>query len=376
MSVYLDHAAGGPIHPEARKAMLPWLTDRFGNPSGSHHVARAAREAIDSARDTIADLIGAEPGGIVFTSGGTESDNLAILGALLDRPGCVVVSAVEHPAVVQSALASGREVRVAPVDSNGVVEPGRLRPLLDDDVALVSVQSVNHETGVVQPVQNILRQVRRRAPRALFHTDAVQAAAWLDIGDLAAGADLVSVSSHKLGGPQGAGALAVRRGVTIRAVLHGGGQERELRSGTHNVASIVGFAAAVHATAKERDETVKRVGRLRDDLAARIGSALPGTVHTSVGAERVPGHLHLRFPGAESEALLVLLDEAGVCASAGAACASGAVEPSPVLLAMGVDKDEALCSLRLSLGRGTTSDDIDSAAHALVTSVEALGGAS
>lgn len=374
MPVYLDHAAGSPLRPDARAAMLPWVTDRFGNPSGSHQIARAAREAIDSARDAVAELAGAEPGGVVFTSGGTESDNLAVLGTVAARPGCVVVSAVEHPAVAQAAAASGREVRVAPVNADGVVEPARLRPLLGDDVALVSVQTVNHETGVVHPIQAMINMVRRHAPGARFHTDAVQAAAWIDVAEITAGCDLVSFSSHKLGGPQGAGALAVRRGVAIEPILHGGGQEREMRSGTQNVAAIVGFAAAFRATARERGAISIRVAQLRDRLAGRITSALPNSVVTSASSARVPGHLHLRFPGVESETLLVLLDDAGVCASAGAACASGALDPSPVLLAMGVDKDEALCSLRLSLGPTTTADDVDFAAAAVVESVSRLGG--
>ena len=370
--VYLDHAAGGPLHPDARAAMLPWLTERFGNPSGSHRVARAAREAIDSARDTLADLAGVDPAGVVFTSGGTESDNLAVLGTVAARPGCVVVSAVEHPAVLRAAGAAGREVRMVPVNAGGVVEPSGLRPLLEGDVALVSVQTVNHETGVVQPIQEILRLVRRRAPGAWFHTDAVQAAAWLDLAGVAAGADLISLSSHKLGGPQGAGALAIRRGIAIQPLLHGGGQERELRSGTQNVAGIAGFAAAVRATSRDRDTTFYRVVELRDRLAATIVDALANTIVTAASSTRAPGHLHLRFPGVESEALLVLLDDAGLCASAGAACASGAIEPSHVLLAMGVDKDEALCSLRLSLGPTTTVDEADFAAGAVAAAVSKL----
>lgn len=374
MPVYLDHAAGGPLRPDAREAMIPWLTSRFGNPSGSHQVARAAREAIDSARDSVAGLIGAEPGCVVFTSGGTESDNLAVLGTLAARPGCVVVSAVEHPAVIQAAAASGREVRVVPVGPDGVVEPAGLRPLLDGDVALVSVQTVNHETGVIQPVGDIARLVHRRAPRALFHTDAVQAAAWLDLPDVTAEADLVSVSSHKLGGPQGAGALAVRRGAVVGPLLHGGGQEREMRSGTQNVAAIAGFAAAAVAALKTRPETCARVTDLRNVLSANILRAIPSARETAAGAARVPGHVHVRFPGVESEALLVLLDERGVCASAGAACASGALDPSPVLLAMGVDKDEALCSLRLTLGFTTTADDTETAAAAVIDSVRRLSG--
>jgi cysteine desulfurase len=372
---YLDHAAGGPIHPAAADAMLPWITGRFGNPSGAHQVARAARTAVDEARDALAAVIGVHPGGITFTSGGTEADNLAVLGSLAARPGPVVVSAVEHPAVLEAAAASGQEVRVAPVDAAGIVDLNALRYLLDSSVTLVSVQLANHETGVIQPLKEIARSVRRLAPRALLHTDAVQAALWLDVSGAAAAADLISVSAHKLGGPQGVGALATRGQPALLAVLHGGGQERELRSGTHNVAGIVGLAVAAQVASVDRLAVAARVQTLRDRLAARLKAALPDSLETAAGVARIPGHLHLRIPGIESEALIVLLDEAGVCASAGAACASGAMEPSPVLLAMGVPKDEALSGLRLSLGPSTTEAETDLAAVVVPGAVERLRGA-
>ena len=352
--------------------MRPWLSDRFGNPSGAHRVARAARAAVEDARDRLAAAVGVEPGGIVFTSGGTEADNLAVLGASRARPGPLVISAVEHPAVVESAWASGEEVRVAPVDGRGLVDLTELRARLDPDVTLVSVQLANHETGVIQDLAPIARLVRRAAPRALLHTDAVQAAGWMDVLEAAAPADLLSISGHKLGGPQGTGALAIRGGAALRPVLHGGGQERELRSGTHNVAGIVGLAAAVEAAAASRAEAAAMVASRRDHLATRIRAGCDGCVETAASSPRLPGHLHLRFPGIESESLLVLLDDAGVCASAGAACASGAVEPSPVLLAMGVDKTEALSSLRLTLGPATGSDEIEWAAEAVTVAVDRL----
>ncbi len=354
--------------------MTPWLTRRFGNPSGAHQVARAARAAVDEARDVVADFLGVEPGGITFTSGGTESDNLAILGAVAARPGPVVVSAVEHPAVIESARASGQEVRIVPVDADGQVNVDGLRRLLDPDVAIVSVQLVNHETGAVQHLGGIARRVRKLAPRAIFHTDAVQAAAWMDLSVAAGDADLVSISGHKAGGPQGVGVLAARGHQQLRAIIHGGGQERELRSGTQNVAAIAGLGAAVAALGPQRQPAGQRVGRLRDDLSARIRQAVPDAVETAARGPRAPGHLHLRFPGIESESLLVLLDEAGVCASAGAACASGAIEPSPVLLAMGVDKTEALSSLRLSLGPTTAGAEIDAAVAAVTSAVTRLRG--
>jgi cysteine desulfurase len=369
---YLDHAASGPVDPAAAAAMLPWLTERYGNPSGAHQVARAARAAIDEARDAVAWALGVDPGGVTFTSGGTEADNLAVLGTLSARPGPVVVSAVEHPAVVEAAAASGLEVRVAPVGTDGLVDLDGLRRLLDRDVALVSVQVANHETGVIQPFRQIARVVRRHAPRALLHTDAIQAAPWLDLADVAGDADLIAISGHKVGGPQGVGALVARRRPALRAILHGGGQERELRSGTHNVAGIVGLGVAVTVASSVRPSAGIEVQARRDALARRLAQAIPGTIETAAGAPRLPGHLHLRLPGAESEALLLLLDEAGVCASAGAACASGALEPSPVLLAMGVPKDEALSSLRLTLAATTTPAEVELAATAIPAAVARL----
>jgi cysteine desulfurase len=369
---YLDHAASGPVCPAAAAAMHPWLNGRFGNPSGAHQVARAARAAVEEARDAVAMAVGVDPGGVTFTSGGTEADNLAVLGALAARPGPVVVSAVEHPAVMEAAAASGLEVRVAPVQSDGLLDLDGLRLVLDRQVALVSIQLANHETGVIQPFDQIARLVRRHAPQALLHTDAVQAAPWLDLAGAAGAADLIAISGHKIGGPQGVGALAARRHPALRAIVHGGGQERELRSGTHNVAGIVGLGVAVTVAAQARPRVRAAVQARRDDLAARLTDTIPGLIETAAGAPRLPGHVHLLVPGTESEALLVLLDEAGVCASAGAACASGALEPSPVLLAMGVSKEEALSSLRLTLGATTTSAEVDLAAAAVPAAVARL----
>jgi cysteine desulfurase len=352
--------------------MYPWLTERFGNPSGAHQVARAARAAIEDARDVVSEFVGVEPGGVTFTSGGTEADNLALLGTVAARPGPIVVGATEHPAVMEAALAAGTEVRVAAVGPDGLIDPDALDRILDPTVALVSIQLVNHETGVVQPLARLARRVRRRAPRAVLHTDAVQAASWFDLKTEAVNADLISISGHKIGGPQGIGILAARGRPPLQAILHGGGQERELRSGTQNVAAIVGLGAALQAVARGRVQAANRVTDLRDELASRIRSAVPDCVLTAAESPRAPGHLHLRFAGVESEALLLLLDEFGVCASAGAACASGAMEPSPVLLAMGVEKHDALSSLRLTLGSTTTEQETDLAAGAVPAAVGRL----
>ena len=373
---YLDHAATTPLRPEARAAMLPWLGERFGNPSGAHRVARAARQAIDEARDAVAEAVGCQPGEVVFTSGGTEADNLAVRGVHAARPGRVLCSAVEHDAVLGPVAAVGGDT--VPVDGRGAVDLDALARALAPDTTLVSVMAANNEVGTVQPLAQAAEVVRRLTPRAALHADAVQAAPWLALPPLVAGADLVSLSSHKLGGPQGVGALVVRRGTPLRAQALGGGQERELRSGTHNVAGIVGFAAALRATLSTRDETAGRVRHLRDRLARGLVAAVPGTVVTGTTATsgtadradaghapgRLPGCLHLCLPGVESEALLFLLDEAGVCASAASACASGAQRASHVLAAMGIPAERSRGALRLSLGWTSTDADID---HALAT---------
>ena len=364
MPAYLDHAATTPLRPEAAAAMLPWLTERFGNPSGSHAVSRAARAAIDDAREATAGALGVDPGGVVFTGGGTEADNLAILGRLGRRPGVVVCSAIEHHAVLHAAQAAvanagpATECRVVPVHPDGTVDLDALAGLLDGAVSVVSVMLVNNEIGTIQPLGPVARLVRRLAPNAVLHTDAVQAFGWIDVAHHAADADLISISAHKFGGPQGTGVLAVRGDVALAPVIHGGGQERDRRSGTHNVAGIVGLSAAIGATVADRDGAAARVAPLRDRLADAL-LTLPGTTETGDRARKIAGNCHVCFDGIESEALLILLDDAGVWASAGSACASGAMEPSHVLVAMGVPKDQALGSLRLSLGTTTTDADID-----------------
>ncbi|MBV9255829.1 MAG: cysteine desulfurase [Actinobacteria bacterium] len=369
---YLDNAATTPLHPEALAAMLPFLGDRFGNPSGVHAVARDARAALEEARDLVADCLGARPGEIVFTGGGTEADNLAITGLHARRGGTVVCPASEHHAVLHTVASLGG--RVVPVTADGIVDFDALADALDDDVSVVSVMLANNETGTVQPLADIGALLREHAPNAVLHTDAVQAFPWLDVATLAASAPLVAVSAHKFGGPKGVAALVVREGVAVDPVIHGGGQERDRRSGTHNVAGIVGMAAAMRVTVEERERTVARVGTLRDRLADGLLAAVPGTRETGDRAAKVAGNCHLRFEGIESEALLILLDEAGVCASAGSACTSGAIEPSHVLTAMGIDSADALSSVRLSLGPTTSDDDVDLALKVVPEAVARLRG--
>ena len=375
--VYLDHAATTPLRPEAADAMQPFLTGRFGNPSGSHAVARAARAAVEEARETVAAALGARPGEVVFTGSGTEADNLALLGTVTAARGGpggggrpAVCTAVEHDAVLESVRVLGGTI--VDVHADGEVCLEALDGVLGPEVVVVSVMLANNEVGVVQPLDEVVELVRRKAPAAVVHTDAVQAFPWLDVETLAAGADLVAVSAHKFGGPQGVGALVVRDGALPSPVIHGGGQERGRRSGTHNVAGIVGMAAAAEATVRQRQFTVARVRALRDRLAEGLLASVPGAVETGARDRKVAGSCHLRIPGVESEALLFLLDEAGVCASAGSACASGALEPSHVLLAMGVPEDEAGSALRLSLGWCSTDADVDTALEVVPATVARL----
>lgn len=358
--------------------MEPWLGAMAANPSGSHAPARAARQAIDEARDELGQFLGTTPGDLVFTGGGTEAANLAVLGRALAAPGAVVVSAVEHHCVLYAAQAAARlagcEVRVVGVGADGTVDLDALAAALDRSVSVVSVQLVNNETGVVQPFAEVVGLARRRSPQAVVHTDAVQAAPWFDVAAMAAGADMVSVSAHKFGGPQGVGALAFSRPVTVAPLTFGGPQERERRAGSHNVAGIVGMAAASGACTEERQVANARVERLRDQLLAALLYEVDGAQETAPGCRKAPGHCHVAVAGVESEAVLVLLDQAGVAASAGAACASGAIAPSHVLTAMGYPPALAGGALRLTLGHTTTQDEVTWAAQAVPAAIDRLRG--
>ena len=360
---YLDHAASTPARPEVVEAMVPWLADHPGNPSGAHAVARAARRAVDDARDWVAALVGATAGEVVFTSGGTEADNLAVDGVVRATGGLPVCSAVEHPAVLVPVREAGGVV--VPTDTGGRIDLDALAATLAgvDGIRLVSVMAVNNETGVINDLDAVANVVAEHAPEAVLHTDAVQAAAWVDLGPACRSAALVSLTGHKFGGPKGAGALVVRDGVPMAAVLRGGGQERDRRAGTQNVPAIVGLGEAARLVQADREATVRRVGVLRDRLEGGLLAAVDG-VHRTVpdGTPRTPGVAHLCISGVESEALLFLLERHGLSASAGSSCASGAQEPSHVLAAMGVDRTAALGSVRLSLGHASTPADVD---HAL-----------
>jgi len=373
VEAYLDHAASTPARPEVVEAMLPWLAEHPGNPSGAHRLAREARRALDDARDAVAALVGADPGDVVFTSGGTEADNLAVDGVLGARGGVAVCGATEHPAVLDPVRLSGGVV--VPTDAGGRIDADALAATLDAvaDVRLVSVIAANNETGVVNDVPAVAALVAEHAPDAAVHTDAVQATAWLDLAAATGGAHLVSLTGHKFGGPKGAGALVLRDGATVAPVLRGGGQERERRSGTQNVPAIVGLGVAARLVAIDRDDAAARVGALRDRLEAGLLAAVPDARRTvPSGVARTAGVAHVCVPGIESEALLFLLERDGISASAASSCASGAQEPSHVLAAMGVDRDAAVGSLRLSLGHGTTDAEVDHALAAIPAAVAHL----
>jgi cysteine desulfurase len=369
---YLDHAASAPMRPEAVEAMMPYLTGFYANPSGSHRFSRRTRQAIDEARDDVAAVVGCRPNEVVFTGCGTESDNMAIVGAVSRRGGVAVCPAVEHHAVLHVVEHLGG--RVVGVDAAGSVDLEALARTLDEqpDVAIVSVMAVNNEVGTVTDISAVSRVVRRHAPNALVHTDAVQAACWLDLRDVTPHVDLLSLSAHKFGGPKGVGVLVERGGPRVDPLIIGGGQERERRSGTQNTAGIVATAVALRLTDAGRDAEAIRLTDLRNRLVKGLQSRLDGVIETVPPERKVAGSAHVCILGVESEALLYLLDEADVCASAASACASGAMEPSHVLAAMGVDRSVALGALRLTLGYTTTEADIDRALEVIVPAVERL----
>ena len=366
---YLDHAATTPVRARAVAAMLPFLSEQFANPSGAHRFARAARRAVDEARDTVAEVLGVTAAEVVFTSGGTESDNTAIAGGGPTDRDVVVCPAAEHHAVLHPVERRGG--RVVPVDATGHVDLTALADALDEQVRLVSVMAVNNEVGTVTDMASVAAVVRERAPHAVLHCDAVQAAAWLDLRAVTASVDLMSLSAHKFGGPKGCGVLTVRASRPVRLLLDGGGQEHERRSGTHNVGGIVALATALADTDAERAAEVARLGGLRERLLDTV-TAIGGVTATVPRAASVPGIAHVCIEGVESEALLFLLDEAEVCAAAASACASGALEHSHVLRAMGVAPERDAGALRLSLGHTTTADDIDRALDAITDAVTRL----
>ena len=402
---YLDHAATTPLREEALDAMLPWLREEYGNASSQHGPGRRARVAVENARKAVAAVLGCEPAEILFTSGGTEADNAALRGALQPlapkaRTG-LVTSAAEHDAILRTAEAwreSGHAVAVVPPLASGAADPDGLAAATSETTGLVSAMLVNNEVGAVSDIARIAADAHRAG--ALAHTDAVQAPGVLPLAVDALGVDLLSLSAHKVNGPKGIGALFVRAGTAFAPSVHGGAQERGRRGGTENVAAIVGFATALTLAEQEREETYARLSRLRQRLAAQIRAALPEAVFNTAdategespsspeasgalkpqnAASTAPHILSVSFPPGphgplDGEMILLGLDLAGVHASAGSACTSGALTPSHVLLAMGVPRETAAATVRFSLGRTTTEADIDAASSALAAVVRRARG--
>ena len=375
MGTYLDHAASTPMRAEAIEAMTPFLDHMYANPSGSHRFAREARKALDEARDLVAATLGCKPGEVVFTSGGTEGDNHAILGAVRRLGGVAVCPAAEHHAVLHCVEhVNGVVVRV---NSVGTVDLEDLQRVLEaateeQPITVVSVMAVNNEVGSITPMRDVARIVRKYAPNAILHTDAVQAACWVDLREITPLVDALSLSAHKFGGPKGVGVTVIKTGKNLEPLIFGGGQERDRRSGTHNVSGIIATAKALEVTDKTRSEESVRVTKLRDRLVDEICAQVDGVLETVPREHRVPGVAHLCFSGLENEALLFLLDQADVYASAASACASGAMEPSHVFEAMGVERSWSNGALRLSLGHTTTEAEIDLAVSAIVSAVNQL----
>lgn len=365
---YLDHAASTPMRPEAIAAMVPLLADGYANPSGAHALARAARATLDDARARLAEVVGCASGEVVFTGGGTEADNLAVRGVAGATGGSVLCAASDHHAVLRPVEDGGG--RSIPVDRSGIVDLAALESMLDPSVSLVSVALVNNEVGVVQPMERIVELVRSHAPDALVHADAAQALCWLDLREHLAGTDLITLASHKCGGPRGMGALVVREGARLQAQQVGGGQERERRSGTQDVASAVAFGVAAELARAERAALAERCATWRDKLVEAIVDGVPGAIESAAPSgdrsHLVPGIVNVCLPAVDSEALLFVLEhEHGVLASAASSCASGAQAPSHVLAALGIDRRLARGSLRLSMGWSTTDDDVQAAVLAV-----------
>jgi cysteine desulfurase len=372
-AVYLDHAATTPLAPEVLEAMLPYLRDEYGNPSSIYALARGARRALDDARESVAEALGARPGEIVFTSGGTESLNLAIKGTAWARRGHVVTTEVEHLAVLNSCAyleKQGFEVTRVGVDRHGRVAPDDVLAAVRPETVLVSVQLANNEVGTLQPIDQIGAALRGR--KIAFHTDACQAAGALRLDVDALGVDLLSISAHKFYGPKGVGALYARRGTLYHPQMHGGSNERGRRAGAENVAGIVGLAAALRLAEADRDANNAYVGALRDRVIDGVLGRAGGVQLTGHPTERLPSFASFVVEGIEGESMLLALDARGVYASSGAACTSGTLEPSHVMTAMGFPADLAHGSLRLTTGLTNTPEQIEHAVEQLAAVVAKL----
>ena len=370
--IYLDHAAATPMHRDVFNAMAPYLGPDFANPSSIYNAARTTRAAIDNARAVVADLLAAKPTEIVWTSGGSEADNLAVQGVLRMHPGSHwVTTAIEHDAIlaqIEPLQRDGHKATVVSVASNGVVDAGVVERAVGDETVLVSVMLANNEIGTIQPVAEIGRAIRAirtdRRRRGIelplyLHTDAVQAANYMSLHVDRLGIDLMSLAGSKIYGPKGSGLLYVRTGTNLEPLIYGGGQERGRRSGTENVAAIVGLAAALKLVQADRTNEGRWLAELRDELIGRVITSVPKAVLNGDPANRLPNNVNFTIPGAEGEAMVLYLDQLGIQASTGSACSSGDLDPSHVLQALGRSREQASCSLRLTLGRGTAAPDMD-----------------
>lgn len=373
--IYLDHAATTPLRPEALEAMMPFFSHHAYNPSSVHAEGRAARSALDAARESVASVLNAKPKEIVFTASGSEADSLAIAGAARANRGKrrMVSIASEHRAVLQTLETlrdDGCEVSFARIDADGVLDPADFAACLTSETLLATVAYANNEIGTVQPIETLASIAHECG--ALFHTDAVQAAAFLPIDVRALGADLLSLAAHKFGGPKGVGVLYAREGVAIAPAVHGGSQESGRRAGTENLAGIAGMAAALQSADAERAHLAARLGLLRDRFEARVTSAVPGTRVNGAGGPRIPNISNLSFLDVQSEALIMRLDLDGLAVSAGSACAAGAVEPSHVIRALGLPSQWTRGVIRVSFGRDSSQADADRAAELVVQAVEGI----
>ncbi|MZG54714.1 MAG: cysteine desulfurase [Nitrospinae bacterium] len=368
--IYLDHNATTPVHPEVLEAMLPALRENYGNPSSVHSFGRTARVQLDEAREKVASLLGAHSSEIIFTSGGTEANNLALLGVALNKGGKIITSKTEHPSIINPCRQlekQGIEVHYLNVDRKGRIDISELESQITESTSLISLQHANSETGVLQDIQGVSEIARNRG--ILFHTDAVQSAAKIPFDVKAFPVDMLSISAHKFNGPKGVGALYIRKGTpALYSPVCGGSQEKKRRGGTENVAGIMGFGKACELAA-ERTVKAGKLAELRDYFQKQILELIPGTELFGDGEHRLPNTLNLGFDGVEGDTLLIALDMEGVAVSTGSACSSGTGLPSHVLQAMGIEEDKINSSIRFSLGFNTTRSELDFVTEALVKSV-------
>ena len=381
-TVYLDHAGTTSLDPKVLEAMIPFFTEHFGNPSSIHTVGQEARYALDESRERVSKVLNCRPREVVFTGSGTESDNSAIHGvatALRETGNHIITSSVEHHAVLHACQylePMGFEITYVPVDANGMVQPEAVYDAINERTTLVTIMYGNNEIGTINPISDIAKSIKKRSKELgrtiVFHTDAVQAAGYLSLDVSELGVDLLSLSGHKFHGPKGTGVLYIKRGTPYLPLIHGGGQERERRSGTENIPGIIGLSLALETANNVREETSVRCADLRDLIVGSVIERIPGTRLNGHRTQRLPNTANFSFSGIEGEPILLGLDMAGIAASSGSACSSGSLEPSHVLLALGQSAETARGSLRLTLGRENTEEEVEYLLGVLVELVERL----